>query len=161
MLSIIVAVAKNNVIGKDNKLIWHLPEDLRRFKRLTTNHNIIMGRKTFESLPGLLPGRRNIILSRSGICPPGAEAATGVLELLELLGPEEEQAFVIGGGEIYRQLLPYTERVFVTKWDAVFDADTFFPNLDECGDFVLECQSPVQQSGGLRFTFCQYRRKQG
>ena len=160
MLSIVVAISENNFIGKNNKLLWHIPEDMKRFKELTTGHTIIMGRKTFESLPGLLPGRRNIILSRSGICPPGAEAATGVLELLELLGPEEEQAFVIGGGEIYRQLLPYTERVFVTKWDAVFDADTFFPNLDECGDFVLECQSPVQQSGGLRFTFCQYRRKQ-
>ena len=148
-------------IGKDGGLLVRVSEDMKFFRKKTQGHAVVMGRKTFESLPGLLPGRRNIILSRSGICPPGAEVATGVLELLELLGPEEEQAFVIGGGEIYRQLLPYTERVFVTKWDAVFDADTFFPNLDECGDFVLECQSPVQQSGGLRFTFCQYRRKQG
>ena len=112
----ILSADRNWGIGKDGGLLVRVSEDMKFFRKKTQGHAVVMGRKTFESLPGLLPGRRNIILSRSGICPPGAEAATGVLELLELLGPEEEQAFVIGGGEIYRQLLPYTERVFVTKW---------------------------------------------
>ena len=118
-----------------------------------------MGRKTFESLPGALPGRRNIVLSRGGFCAPGAEVAADLPELFALLGEQKEEAFVIGGGEIYRLLLPYTDRIFVTRWDKIFDADTFFPNLDASEEFFLAEQSPRQQSDGLGFTFCKYQRK--
>ena len=111
-------------------------------------------------LPGALPGRRNIVLSRGGFCAPRAEVAADVPALFALLGEQKEDAFVIGGGEIYRLLLPYTNRIFVTKWDAAFDADTFFPNLDESEEFFLAEQSPRQQSDGLGFCFCEYRRKE-
>ena len=108
MLSIIVAIAKNNVIGKDNKLIWHLPEDLKRFKRLTTNHNIIMGRKTFESLGRVLPNRKHIVLCNDmklDINDENVEIMDNIDKLKEYEEAEEEN-FVIGGATIYKLLLP-------------------------------------------------------
>lgn len=130
-LSIIVAVASDGAIGRANDLLWHLPADLKRFKELTTGHTILMGRKTFESLPrGPLPNRRNIIISRSLPAPSGAEVYPTIQQALEACASDEE-VFIIGGGEIYRQLLPDTERIYLTRVQASFpDAEVFFPELD-------------------------------
>ena len=130
-LSIIVAVASDGAIGRANDLLWHLPADLKRFKELTTGHTILMGRKTFESLPrGPLPNRRNIIISRSLPAQPGAEVYPTIQQALEACASDEE-VFIIGGGEIYRQLLPNTERIYLTRVQASFpDAEVFFPELD-------------------------------
>ena len=130
-LSIIVAVACDGAIGRANDLLWHLPADLKRFKELTTGHTILMGRKTFESLPrGPLPNRRNIIISRSLPTQPGAEVYPTIQQAMEACASDEE-VFIIGGGEIYRQLLPNTERIYLTRVQASFpDAEVFFPELD-------------------------------
>ena len=130
-LSIIVAVASDGAIGRANDLLWHLPADLKRFKELTTGHTILMGRKTFESLPrGPLPNRRNIIISRSLPAQPGAEVYPTIQQAMEACASDEE-VFIIGGREIYRQLLPNTERIYLTRVQASFpDAEVFFPELD-------------------------------
>ena len=130
-LSIIVAIASDGAIGRANDLLWHLPADLKRFKELTTGHTILMGRKTFESLPrGPLPNRRNIIISRSLPTQPGAEIYPTIQQAMEACASDEE-VFIIGGGEIYRQLLPDTEQIYLTRVQASFpDAEVFFPELD-------------------------------
>ena len=133
MLSIIVAKAKNNIIGKDNALIWHIPEDLKRFKRLTTGHTIIMGRKTFESLGGILPNRKHIILSSNpdfNIDSDCVKVVHSLFELQEYMDDEEEQ-FVIGGTIIYNLLMPYCKKMYVTQLDKDFEGDTIFPKINE------------------------------
>jgi len=133
MLSIIVAIAKNNEIGKDNKLIWHLPEDLKRFKKLTTGKTIIMGRKTFESLGGILPDRKHIILSRNpdfNIDSDYVKVVHSLLELQEYMDDEEEH-FVIGGAIIYNLLMPYCKKMYVTQLDRDFEGDSLFPKINE------------------------------
>ena len=133
MLSTIVAIANNNVIGKDNKLIWHLPEDLKRFKQITTGKNIIMGRKTFESLGGILPDRMHIILSRNPDFIIDSESVKVVHSLLELQQymDDEEEHFVIGGAIIYNLLMPYCKKMYVTQLDKDFEGDTIFPKINE------------------------------
>ena len=131
MISIVVAIAENGAIGYKNDLLWHLPADLKRFKEMTTGHSIIMGSPTFRSLPkGALPNRRNIVLSRTQQDFPGAEWAASPEVALELVG-EEAEAFVIGGAQVYEQMLPYTDKIYLTRVHADFpEADTFFPELD-------------------------------
>ncbi len=133
MLSIVVAVAKNNVIGKDNKLIWHLPEDLKRFKKLTTGKTIIMGRKTFESLGKVLPNRKHIVITKNNdfkIDNPMVEVINNINELDKYINSNEEH-FVIGGASIYKILLPYTNKMYITRIYEQFEGDTFFPEIDE------------------------------
>lgn len=131
MISIVVAIAENGAIGYKNDLLWHLPADLKRFKEMTTGHSIIMGSRTFRSLPkGALPNRRNIVLSKTQQDFPGAEWAASPEVALELVG-EEAEAFVIGGAQVYEQMLPYTDKIYLTRVHADFpEADTFFPELD-------------------------------
>ncbi|MBB6275763.1 dihydrofolate reductase [Porphyromonas circumdentaria] len=130
-LSIIVAVAADNAIGKENDLLWHLPADLKRFKETTTGHTIIMGRNTFYSLPkGALPNRRNIIISTTLKEVPNAECYASIEQALYAL-TEEEEVFVIGGAQLYRTTLPWADRLYFTRVSASFDeADTFFPEVD-------------------------------
>ena len=133
MLSIIVAVAKNNVIGKDNKLIWHLPEDLKRFKRLTTGHTIIMGRKTFESLGRILPNRKHVILCNDmemNIDNENVEILEDI-SMLEKYIDSEEEHFIIGGATIYRLLMPYAKKLYLTKIHEEFEGDVYFPEINE------------------------------
>lgn len=132
MLSIIVAIANNNVIGKDNKLIWHLPEDLKRFKTLTTGHTIIMGRKTFESLGRVLPNRKHIVLCKSGNLKIDNENVKVISDIsaLEPYIQSEEENFVIGGGQIYNMLMPYATKLYITKIYQDFQGDTYFPEID-------------------------------
>lgn len=133
MLSIIVAIANNNVIGKDNKLIWHLPEDLKRFKNITTGHTIIMGRKTFESLGKVLPNRKHVILCNDMELNIDNENVI-VLEDISLLKEyidSEEENFVIGGATIYKLLMPYAQKMYITKIDEDFVGDVYFPKINE------------------------------
>ena len=115
MLSIIVAVAENNIIGGDNKLLWHLSEDLKRFKEITMNHPIIMGRKTFESLPKVLPGRDHIILTRDENYKVDSDRVTVINDFQEILDKysnSEDELFIIGGGEIYNLMYPYCKKLY-------------------------------------------------
>ena len=132
MLSIIVAIAKNNVIGKDNKLIWHLPEDLKRFKRLTTGHTIIMGRKTFESLGRILPNRHHVILCNDAelnINDENVEVLNDISLLDKYINSDEEN-FVIGGATMYKLLMPYCKKMYITEINKDFDGDVWFPKID-------------------------------
>jgi len=132
MLSIIVAKAKNDIIGKDNALIWHLPEDLKRFKKLTTGHTIIMGRKTFESLGRVLPNRYHIILCNDAQMEIDDENVE-ILEDISMLDKyikDEEEHFVIGGATMYRLLMPYCTKMYITEINQDFEGDVSFPKFD-------------------------------
>jgi dihydrofolate reductase len=127
VITLIVARADNNVIGLDGKMPWHLPADLKRFKALTTGKPMIMGRKTFESLPGLLPGRRHIVLTRdANWSAPGAEIAHDVAEALALSGPDVS---IIGGAEIYRLFMAKADRIELTEIHTAPDGDTYLPDF--------------------------------
>ena len=133
MLSIIVAKAKNNIIGKDNSMLWKLPDNLKRFKEKTMGKTIIMGRKTFESLGGILPDRMHIILSRNpdfNIDSDCVKVVHSLLELQQYMDAEEEH-FVIGGAIIYNLLMPYCKKMYVTQLDKEFEGDTIFPKINE------------------------------
>ena len=133
MLSIVVAKAKNNIIGKENKIIWDLPEDLKHFKNLTTGHTIIMGRKTFESLGGILPNRRHVIFSQNPdfkVKDENVEVVHSLLQIQDLIEGDEE-TFVIGGAMIYNFLMPYVKKMYVTEIGEEFEGDTFFPKISE------------------------------
>lgn len=129
MLSIVVALDKNKGIGLKNALPWKLPADLKHFKEVTMGHPIIMGRKTHESIGRALPGRKNIIITRNeGYAAEGCEVVHSLEEALKLFGSED--AFVIGGADIFRQALPLVERMYITEINHVFPCDVFFPELN-------------------------------
>jgi dihydrofolate reductase len=130
-ISIIVAIANDNAIGKDNKLLWHISEDLKRFKRLTTGHTVVMGKKTYESLPlRPLPNRRNMVITDiPGEVIDGCIMAYSIEDAIAKCD-EDKENFIIGGGSVYRQFLKYANKLYVTKVDQSFDADTFFPAID-------------------------------
>ena len=133
MLSIVVAKAKNNIIGKDKKMIWHLPEDLKHFKELTTGHAIIMGRKTFESLGKVLPDRKHIVFTQNPdfkVNDNNVEIVHSLLQIQDLIEGEEE-AFIIGGAMIYNFLMPYVKKMYVTEIKEEFEGDAFFPKISE------------------------------
>lgn len=131
-IALIAALARNRAIGFDNRMPWHLPEDLKRFRQLTTGHRVIMGRKTFDSIGRPLPGRTNIIISRSNTFnAPGCTVVHSVDEALAAADPAGVISFVIGGAEIYRQALGWASRMFLTEIDAEFEGDTFFPPIDK------------------------------
>ena len=136
MVSIIVAMGRNRAIGKDNQLMWHLPADLKHFKQVTMSKPVIMGRKTFESIGKLLPGRTNVVVTRqAGYTAPGCLVAGSLEEALGLVEREPE-VFIAGGGEIYRQAIPVTDRMYITIIEQDFDADTFFPEFN-AGEWVI------------------------
>ena len=130
MISLIVAASRNGVIGANNKLPWHLPADLQRFKQLTLNHPILMGRKTFESIGKPLPGRTNIVITRQqGFQCCGATAAHSLDEAL-LICENEKEVFVIGGAEIFKQALPLAGRIYLTRIEKDFEGDTRLFEID-------------------------------
>ena len=133
MLSIIVAIAKNNVIGKDNKLIWHIPEDLKRFKRITTGKTIIMGRNTFLSLGRVLPERKHVVLTHLQETVSDDEQVKTVYSLDDLKEyiENDEENFVIGGAMMYKTLMPYANKMYITEIDQEFDGDVYFPEIDK------------------------------
>lgn len=132
-VSIIVAVAANGVIGNKGKIPWHLPDDLKRFKKITTGHHIIMGRKTHESIDKPLPDRTNVIVTNNHnyTCHKECIVVHSVSAALEMAEKsDEEEAFVIGGAEIYKQVLPIADRIYMTKIDKNFKGNTYFPKVD-------------------------------
>jgi dihydrofolate reductase len=127
MISIIVAVADGGVIGAGGKMPWHISEDLRMFKRVTTGHPVVMGRRTFESLGRPLPGRVNVVVTRNPEWTAEGVTTAGSLNDAVKMFPPEEEVFIIGGGEVYRQALPLAGRLYLTRIHAPFDGDTYFP----------------------------------
>jgi dihydrofolate reductase len=157
-LSLIVAYAQNRVIGRDNTLPWKLPSDLAHFKRTTLGHPIIMGRKTWESLGRPLPGRRNIVLSRdAGFHSQGAECATTLAQALDLV-KNVEQAFVIGGAQIYQLALPFADQVIATEVLQDIEGDAFFAPLDSA-QWLEVSREPHPAENGLRFDVVHYQRR--
>ena len=159
MIIMIAAVAENFALGKDNELVWHLTDDFKRFKQLTTNHYIIMGRKTFESFPKPLPNITHVIITRQQ--DYAAEGCLVVANLADALAmvPKDENAFVIGGGEIYALALPFTDVIELTKVHAHFEADTFFPEIDsKQWKLVSEEYHPKDEKHLFDFTYETYRR---
>jgi len=129
IISIIVAIGENNAIGKNNQLLWHVPADLKYFKTKTSGHTIIMGRKTFDSVGKPLPNRRNIVVTRQDIKIEGCEVVKSIDEAIALCKGEDE-VFIGGGAEIYRLAMDKTDRIYLTIIHKMFDADTFFPEID-------------------------------
>ena len=131
-LVLIVAAAENNVIGKDNQLIWHLSDDLKRFKKLTSGHHIIMGRKTFESFPKPLPNRTHIVITRQKEykVPKGVIVVHTMKEAVSVAALSDAEPYVIGGGEIYKQALPFATKIELTRVHHEFEGDTYFPEID-------------------------------
>ncbi|NNU34588.1 dihydrofolate reductase [Mucilaginibacter sp. S1162] len=127
-VSIVVAIAENHAIGKDNKLLWHLPKDLKHFKEITTGGTVIMGRKTYDSVGRPLPNRRNIIITRQQIEIPDCEVVNSVEAALDLCRDEAE-VFIVGGAEIYKLAMPITDKIFLTIVHKNFEADTYFPEI--------------------------------
>lgn len=160
-INIIAAVSRNMAIGSDNKLLYWLPNDLRRFKALTTGNTIIMGRKTFESLPkGALPNRRNVVLSRSVNSLPGAEIFADLDSALDTCRADED-IYIIGGESVYRQAMSFAERLCLTEIDDFSEkADAFFPvvNLDEWQEVWSESHD-IDEKHAYRYRFVDYIRK--
>lgn len=157
MLSIIVATASNNIIGGDNKLLWHISEDLKRFKEITSGNTIIMGRKTFESLPGVLPNRKHVVLTRDKNFKVDSEMVEVIHSLDEIISTyaqSQNEAFIIGGGEIYNSTLPFAKKLYLTKVKKEFQGDTKFPIIDE-GEWKIEFNSEekLDAKSGLKFEF--------
>ena len=161
MLSIIVAKAKNNIIGKDNRLIWHLPEDLKRFQELTAGHTIIMGRKTFESLGRILPNRKHIVFTQNPdfkVDHPNVEVVHSLLEIQQYIESEEE-AFVIGGAMIYNLLMPYVSKMYITQLSQEFEGDAFFPRIDANKWEIIDKQKGIQGGNNkLEYEYITYKR---
>ena len=131
MITLVAAAAENNALGKDNDLIWHLPDDFKRFKTLTSNHHIIMGRKTFESFPKPLPNRKHVVITRQeNYKNENIEVVHSLEEAIQFSSTEDE-IFIIGGGEIYKQALPFADKIELTRVHGEFEADAFFPEIDE------------------------------
>lgn len=163
MLAMVVAKAKNNVIGKDNQLIWHLPKDLQYFKKLTTGHVIIMGRKTLESLPFLLPNREHWVVTRkTDYVPPyegvrvfhAPEDAVKAAQQLDI-------AYCIGGAQMYESFMPYAKELYVTEIEQEFEGDAYFPTIDlHQFEMVESIAGEVDEKNPWPFSFVTYRRKE-
>lgn len=162
MLAMIVAKAANNVIGKDNQLIWHISKDLRHFKRLTTGHVIIMGRKTLESLPRLLPNREHWVVTRQAdYVPPfeGVRVFHSPEEAAVVANSIDDTVYCIGGAEMYKAFMPYADHLYVTEIFQDFEGDAVFPNIEE-QDFVETARmTGHDETDEYKFDFVEYSRR--
>lgn len=158
-LTIIAAMAKGRVIGKDNDLIWHLPDDLKHFKNLTKGHHVIMGRKTFESMGRPLPARTNIVITRQKDYKADGCILVHTLEEAIQKAEGDAQPFIIGGGEIYKQALKYAQTMELTEVNGEFEGDTTFPKFDEAQWKEMERSShPVDEKHQYSFDFIRYQK---
>jgi len=158
MLTIITAASENNALGRDNQLVWHLPNDFKRFKILTSNHYIIMGRKTFESFPKPLPNRTHIIITRQKEydAPESCFVASNLTKAIALC-PKDEEVFIIGGGEIYKQSIDLAQKIELTRVHTVVQADTFFSEIDlEKWQLVFEEFHTKDEKHNYNYTFLTY-----
>jgi len=159
IVSAVVAISENHAIGKDNKLLWYLPNDLKHFKDITTGGTIIMGRKTYESVGKPLPKRRNIIITRQAITIEACEVVNSVEAALALCKTEAE-VYIVGGAEIYKQAMPLTDRIYLTIVHQQFDADSFFPeiNKQDWNETAREDHEPDAKNL-IPYSFVTYDRK--
>lgn len=159
MITLIAAVAENNALGKDNQLLWHLPDDFKRFKNITSGHYIVMGRKTFESFPKPLPNRTHVIITRQNdYAPEGCLIANSLREAIALC-PKEEEVFIIGGGEIYKQSIALADKLDITRVHHSFEADTFFPEIESSDWLLAETEFHAKdEKHAYDFTFQTYLR---
>ena len=159
MLSVIVAVAENGTIGDQNALLWHIPEDMRHFRTLTTGHPVVMGRKTYESLGRPLPKRYNVVITRQEMTIEGCTVVHSLEEALDLFGPEEE-VFVIGGAQIYAEAMPLADKFYLTVVEQPFAGDTSFPKWDSAEWELVETERfERSEERPLGFRFETYLRK--
>ena len=162
MLSIIVAKAKNNIIGKDNQILWNLPEDRKRFRELTDGHVIIMGRKTFETLNETMPNRKHVVMTENrnlNVENPDVKIVHSMLELQEYIEDENEN-FVIGGAMIYNLLMPHVKKLYVTEIDKDFEGNAIFPRINpEVWEEVSREEGPQDGINTFKYYFVEYRRK--
>ncbi|WP_446899726.1 dihydrofolate reductase [Clostridium sp. LBM24168] len=159
MLSIIAALNQNNIIGRDNKLIWHIPGDLKRFKFITSGKTMVMGRKTFESLPGILPDRNHIVITRDtsySVADKRVKIIHNINEILKYTDSIEE-VFVIGGGEIYRQLIPYCNRLYLTKIISSESGDTYFPGFNINNYSIIEYEKHCEND--IKYSFITFEKR--
>ena len=160
MLSIIAAVAENGVIGDKNSLLWHIREDLLRFKRITTGHTVVMGRNTFESIGRPLPARTNVVVSRQAAEIAGCTVVHSIEEALERFGSTDEEVFVIGGAQIYAQALPLAGRLYLTVVHRRYEGDTSFPPFDASEWEVCAREDHARgKEFDAPFSFIDYMRK--
>ncbi len=157
-LSLIVAFAKNQVIGLNNTLPWHLPEDLKRFRALTMGHHIIMGRKTYESLGRLLPGRTTVIVTRNKHFKVEGALIAHSLQAAWILARSDEEPFIIGGAELYREGLKHATKLYITEVHAEFSGDAFFPELN-ANDWELSEKKSLIAASGLAYSDLIYLKK--
>lgn len=158
-LSIIVAVSSNHVIGLRNRLPWHLPADLKYFKKITTGHAVIMGRKTFESMGKPLPGRKNIVITRQDDYKADGTFVVHSLDHASALCPPDDESFIIGGAEIIHQSMEVVNRIYLTRIHHAFEGDTFFPEPDpgRWKEVSAESHEPDEKNA-YAYTFFQYER---
>lgn len=160
-VTMIAAAGENNALGKDNDLVWHLPDDFKRFKALTTGHYIIMGRKTFESFPQPLPNRTHVVLTRQKDFHPKGAIVVHSLEDALNEAKEDPQPFIIGGGEIFEMAMDITDKIELTRVHGDFEADAFFPELDPLQwDLVSSLYHGKDERHKYDFTFLTYERRQ-
>ena len=159
MITLIAAISQNNALGKDNQMLWHLPDDFKRFKKITTSHHIIMGRKTFESLKKSLPDRTHVIISRQNKFYSSDCITVSSLETAISICPKKEEIFIIGGGEIYHQAIEIADKIEITRVHHIFDADTFFPEIDlDEWELAFEEFHEKDEKHAYDFTFQTYVR---
>jgi len=160
MIILIAAVAENNALGKNNDLLWHLPNDFKRFKEITSGHYIIMGRKTFESFPKPLPNRTHVIISRQKEYKKEGCIVVENLEKAIAICPKDENIFVIGGGEIYKQSIDLADQLDITRVHHSFEADVFFPEIDlTIWELTSEIFNPKDEKHLFDYTFQTFVRK--
>lgn len=157
-LTEIAAIGKNRELGKDNQLIWHFPQDLKFFKEQTKGHTIVMGRKTFESLPNMLPKRHHIVISKSGAkFPEEVEVFSSIDAFVDAYQTKEEEIFVIGGATIYKQMLSLCHRLILTEINQSYDADVFFPEFDK-NLYHKQILNDIMENG-VHYQHVEYRLK--
>jgi len=160
IISIIVAIAENNAIGKGNQLLWRMPADLKHFKNATTGHTVIMGRKTFDSVGKPLPNRRNIVITRNTDLKIDGVEIVNTLEKAVSLCNNDEEVFIVGGAEIYKMAMDRTDKIYLTVIHGVFDADTFFPEIDlEIWKETEIVDNNADEKNPFDYTFSTYVRK--
>lgn len=159
MISMIVAMADNRAIGKDNQLLWHLPDDFKHFKAVTMAKPILMGRKTYQSIGKPLPGRQNIVISKDQTFAANGVAVVNSIEAALDEVETDGEVMVIGGASFYQQMLPLAEKLYVTHVHQSFDADTFFPEIDaEQWRVVDRVEHAADEKHAYRFTFITYQK---
>jgi len=155
MIKIIVATSKNRVIGKNNSLIWRLPNDLKRFKQITSGSAVVMGRNTYESIGRPLPNRRNIVITRQNINIKGCEVVNSIEQALLLC---DRNCFIIGGGEVYKQTIDIADKIYLTLIHEDFEGDSYFPEIDSSWSIISRIDNQPDNKNKHKYSFIEYEK---